>query len=64
MVSTHIELNAFLKIHGIASTGGQAKNIIRSGEVFVNGSVDTRNKKKLYDGDVVAYNGKKYVVRL
>ena len=58
----YIELNAFLKINGLATTGGQAKLLIRAGEVFVNGQVETRNKRKLHMGDIVEYQGKKYVV--
>jgi len=58
----YIELNAFLKINGLATTGGQAKLLIRAGEVFVNGQVETRNKRKLHRGDIVEYQGKKYVV--
>ena len=60
----YIELNTFLKINNIAPTGGQAKNIIRNGEVQVNGAVETRNKKKLHNNDIVIYNSKKYVVKL
>ena len=60
----YIELNAFLKKNGIATTGGQAKNIIRSGEILVNGNIETRNKKKLHENDVVEFKGKKYVVRM
>lgn len=58
----YIELNNFLKIKGLASSGGQAKNLIRSGVVFLNGDLETRNKKKLIAGDVVAVNGDKYTV--
>jgi ribosome-associated protein len=58
----YIELNAFLKIHGAASTGGQVKLIIRSGVVKVNGVVETRNKKKLFSGDKVEYNGRTFSV--
>lgn len=58
-----IELNAFLKVNLLATTGGQAKNIIRSGNIFLNGVVETRNKKKLFSGDVIKYNDKEYVVR-
>lgn len=48
-----IPLNAFLKLKGIAKTGGDAKNIIRSEQVNVNDVVETRNKKKLYPRDKV-----------
>ena len=57
-----IELNSFLKVKGVAVTGGQAKLIIRAGSVTVNGEVETRNKKKLMAGDIVECLGKKYTV--
>ena len=57
-----IELNAFLKKKGLAGSGGQAKHIIRSGIVKVNGEVDTRNKKKLVTGDKVEVEGKEFTV--
>ena len=58
----HIELNVFLGKMGITATGGQAKKIIRSGEVKVNEELETRNKRKLHAGDLVEYLGKKYIV--
>jgi len=61
-VRRFIELNAFLKINLLASTGGQAKNVIRSGDVLVNGVPETGYRRKLYAGDVVEYSGKKLVV--
>jgi ribosome-associated protein len=39
------------------SSGVEAKIYIQDGEVMVNGEVDTRRGRKLYDGDVVEYNG-------
>lgn len=57
-----IELNAFLKINLLASTGGQAKIIIRAGEVKVNGIPETRNRRKLHAGDIVEYSGKIFQV--
>jgi ribosome-associated protein len=58
----HIELNTFLRVLGIANTGGMAKVIIRSGEVKVNKEVETRNKRKLHARDNVEYDGKRYIV--
>lgn len=58
----HIELNVFLGKLGVAGTGGQAKSMIRSGEVKVNGEIETRNKRKLHAQDIVEYSGKKYAV--
>jgi len=59
----HIELNAFLKLSGVEGTGGSIKLAIRSGSVKVNGKVETRNKRKLHEGDIVEYLGKKYTVK-
>ena len=58
-----IELNAFLKINGIANTGGTAKRIIRAEAIKVNGEIETRNKRKLNVGDVVEYLDKKFEVK-
>ena len=58
----YIELNAFLRINGVAGTGGKVKLIIREGSVRVNGEIEMRNKKKLRAGDVVEYLGKVYEV--
>jgi ribosome-associated protein len=58
----YIELNTFLKIKGIASSGGEAKNIIRSKKVKVNNEVETRNKRKLVENDIVVINNQKYNV--
>jgi ribosome-associated protein len=62
--SKYIELNVFVKKIGLASTGGQAKTIIRSENLLLNSNVETRNKKKLYNNDIVEYEGKKYIVKL
>ena len=58
----YIELNSLLKINNIATTGGQAKVLIRSGIVLVNGEIETRNRRKLHVGDIVTINGKKLIV--
>lgn len=57
-----VELNTFVKLKNLATTGGQAKVLIRSGAVLVNGTVETRNKRKLLAGDKVSVAGKVFVV--
>lgn len=47
----HITLAQAVKAAGLADTGGQAKKLIRSGQVRVNGIVVTRPGRKLVDGD-------------
>ncbi len=59
-----IKLNQFLKLMGIASTGGQAKLMIQGGEVLLNGIQETRRGKKLVPGDKVTVNGQTLVVNL
>ena len=54
---SEIRLDQFLKVQGLASTGGQAKVLIQTGEVRVNGQVETRRRRKLHPGDVVQVGG-------
>lgn len=55
-------LDQFLKQVGIVGSGGQAKVLIQSGEVMLNGAVETRRGKKLASGDIVAIRGKEFRV--
>lgn len=48
-----IKLEGLLKFEGIAMTGGEAKDIIQSGDVRVNGTVCTQRGRKIRPGDVV-----------
>jgi ribosome-associated protein len=57
-----IRLDDFLKWSGLVDTGGEAKLHIQSGEVLVNGEVETRRRKQLAIGDVVEAMGQKLVV--
>jgi len=49
----YIKLDALLKFASIASTGGEAKLRIQSGEVFVGKEVCTSRGKKIRQGTVV-----------
>lgn len=59
-----ITLNDALKLSGLAGTGGQAKVLIQSGQVSVNGEVETRRKRKLHEGDVVRVGDEEFVLEL
>lgn len=59
-----IQLDQFLKWKGLVSTGGQAKMVIQSGEVLLNGLVETRRKKKLKAGDKITFKGQTLRVEL
>jgi len=51
----YIRLDALLKFASIASTGGEAKIMIQSGNVFVGGEPCTLRGKKIRPGEVVRY---------
>ena len=55
--SEFIKLDAFLKLSGLAETGGEAKLMVADGEVLVNGEVCTQRGKKLRPGDKVSFGG-------
>ncbi|MEE1114678.1 MAG: RNA-binding S4 domain-containing protein [Eubacterium sp.] len=53
-----IKLGQAMKLAGLVDEGVEAKFAIQDGEVSVNGEVDTRRGRKLYEGDVFSYQGK------
>lgn len=57
-----IKLSQFLKFANISYTGGEAKNEILDGLVKVNGDVCTQRGKKLYNNDVVSFDGEDFKV--
>ncbi len=52
-----VELYKILKFEGMVPSGGVAKLAIESGDVSVNGEVETRKRKKMVAGDVIEFNG-------
>ena len=52
-----IKLGQALKAAGLVESVVEAKEVIQDGLVKVNGEVDTRRGKKLYDGDIVSFDG-------
>lgn len=50
-----IKLGQALKAAGFVDSGVEAKEVIQEGLVLVNGEVDTRRGRKLYEGDVVSF---------
>lgn len=51
-----IKLGQALKAAGLVESGVEAKDVITSGLVKVNGKVEIQRGKKLYNGDSVEYN--------
>ena len=52
-----IKLGQALKAVGFVSSGLEAKIVIKEGQVSVNGEVEYQRGKKLYEGDMVSFNG-------
>lgn len=52
-----IKLGQALKAAGLVESGVEAKDVILDSLVTVNGEVDTRRGRKLYDGDIVVFDG-------
>lgn len=53
-----IKLGQALKAAGLSESGVDAKFAIQDGFVKVNGEKEERRGRKLYDGDIVEYDGK------
>lgn len=49
-----VELYKILKFEGLVETGGGAKMAIANGEVTVNGEIETRKRRKIVGGDIIA----------
>lgn len=60
----HITLGQFLKLQGFVNSGGEVKHRINEFEIFVNGEIENRRGKKLYQGDSVEINGQDFVIEL
>lgn len=58
----YITLGQFLKLCNAVDGGGEAKMVIADGLVEVNGEVDTRRGRKLYENDIVTYDNQSYQV--
>lgn len=58
-----IKLGQAMKLAGLVSEGVEAKILINEGSVKVNGETCTMRGKKLYDGDVLSFDGKDIKVK-
>lgn len=58
----YIKLGQALKAAGLVGSGLEAKAVILDGMVRVNGEVTLQRGKKLYDGDIVAFDGEQIFI--
>lgn len=59
-----ITLGQLLKLHGVAGTGAEAKDMLVAEAVSVNDEVETRRGAKVRPGDVVDAAGEVFTVAL
>ena len=59
-----VELHKILKFEGLVESGGQAKAVIDSGQVLVNGEVETRKRKKIISGDIIEFGDETLRIQL
>lgn len=52
-----IKLGQALKLAGVVEDGVEAKYVIQDGKVKVNGEVDERRGRKVYEGDIISFQG-------
>ena len=62
-LGSKLTLGQFLKLANLIDSGAEAKDAIASGEVTVDGEVDTRRGRGMSDGEVVACHGRRARVR-
>lgn len=53
----HVELNQLLKLAGLAGSGGEGKQLVASGAVRVDGTIELRKTAKIRAGQVVELDG-------
>ncbi len=58
-----IKLGQALKAAGLVESGVDAKEVIVQGLVVVNGEIETRRGRKLYNGDEVEFDGDKISIQ-
>ncbi len=58
----YIKLGQALKAAGLAESGVDAKFAIQDGLVSVNGETEYQRGKKLYDGDIVSFDGETIMI--
>lgn len=58
----YINLTQLLKAMNMVESGAMAKEVIDEGLVKVDGEVESRYRRKLYDGMIVEFNGEKIQV--
>jgi ribosome-associated protein len=59
-----VELYKILKFEGLVSSGGEAKVAVASGQVSLNGEIETQKRKKIVSGDTIEFGEDKICIKL
>jgi len=62
IITEYIKLEQMMKLAGMVGSGSDAKLLIGDGKVRVNGNIELQRGKKMRQGDIVEFEGKKYIV--
>ena len=62
ITTDYIELQQLLKLTDWISTGGEAKIAVKELNIKYNGVPENRRGKKIYPGDIVEIQNKKYEI--
>lgn len=60
--SEYITLGQFLKFTDIISSGAMAKHYLSENIVYVNGELENRRGRKLYENYIIEVNNNKYEI--
>lgn len=58
----YITLGQLLKKADFIQSGGEAKFAVKELAIKVNGEVEDRRGRKLYSGDIIVIEGKKFIL--
>ena len=62
ITSDFITLGQLIKYVGIVQNGGQVKAFLAENAPRINGELDQRRGKKLFEGDKIEIDSKKYII--
>jgi ribosome-associated protein len=57
-----IRLGQLLKLAGVADSGGEARELLATGTVLVNGAPETRRGRQLHAGDTVRVDARELLI--
>ena len=59
----YIKLGQMLKLVDLISTGGEEKIFIATNKIYVNGELEDRRGRKLYENDVVKVGKEEFLIK-